>query len=56
MICILILIATLLRRSAESIATPDSVNAKGKVEACFNVLNRSQFATSSIFSTSVSLS
>jgi len=46
-------IATSLFKTAESIATPCSVKAKGREELCFNVPNRSQFVTSSFFSTSL---
>ena len=41
--------AVSLFNTAESIATPCSVNAKGLTDECLRPLNRSQFATSSFF-------
>ena len=51
----LTLTAVSLFKTAESIATPCSVNAKGFDEECFKFLNRSQFVTSYSFSRIVSL-
>lgn len=55
---ILVRTAVSLFNIAESMATPCSVNANGLAEECFNILNRSQFATSSkrvLLSSAISL-
>jgi hypothetical protein len=51
---ILVSMAFWLLRTEGNIDTPYSVKAKGVVVECFKVLNRSQFATSSVISSLVS--
>jgi len=50
----LVWIAVWLRKTADNIATPCSVNAWGRVLECLSLLNRSQFVTSSFFSSKLS--